>query len=508
MGADPASSAPSSTSVTDPRKVLVAIGVPLFFTVVNASAVAVILPEIGRDLSADAGSLAWLMSGFLLVYGVSIPFYGRLAERYGARKLFLLGLAVFALGSLLSAFAQSYGMLLTARLVQALGGAAIPSLGMTLVSRAYGPERRGTAFGIVAATLGGGAALGPLLGGALSGALGWQSIFGLSTLAAAAIPFGLRVLPADEEPAHGPLDALGGLLLSVVVVGALFAATEGPQSGWEAPLVLASVVGSALAAIGLVTRHRSARSPFIPRELVENPRFLALTGISFLAMASQLGPLIGLPLLLAAAHGLSIPQIGIVLLPGAIMTGVLGIVGGRMVDSLGTRIPTRIGAVLMLVAVLGLSVYSGGPVWAISASMALLGAGFALVNTPVAAAVSLAVRPQILSSALSINSMLLFIGGSVGATLLSSVAIARAGAPSALNPLHEGPGANFSDAFLFFPVLLLAVLALSFTLPKRTEPAKAATRPAADQALVSPAWVPNCTLPWTPECEDEPAAQN
>ena len=104
--------------------------------------------------------------------------------------------------------------------------------------------------------------------------------------------------------------------------------------------------------------------------------------------------------------------------------------------------------------------------------------------------------------------MLLFIGGVAGSTLLSSVAIARAGAPNAFNPLHEGPGANFSDAFFFFPVLLLAVLALSFALPKRAKPAAADTRPATGEALVPRTWVPNCTVPWAPESEGEPAAQN
>ena len=127
----PTSNSTGSTSVKDPRKVLIAVAVPLFFTVVNASAVAVILPEIGRDLSADAGQLTWLMSGFLLVYGIAIPFYGRLADRYGARKLFLLGLAIFALGSLLSAAAPNYSM-------PRLGIAAPPSAWMSRATSSIG----------------------------------------------------------------------------------------------------------------------------------------------------------------------------------------------------------------------------------------------------------------------------------------------------------------------------------------------------------------------------------
>ena len=111
----------------------------------------------------------------LLVYGLAIPLYGRLADRYGARPLFLLGVAVFSAGSLLSALAPTFSLLLAARIVQAIGGAAVPGLGMTLASRAYGPESRGAVLGVIAATIGLAGAIGPLLGGALSGV--WMAIY-------------------------------------------------------------------------------------------------------------------------------------------------------------------------------------------------------------------------------------------------------------------------------------------------------------------------------------------
>ena len=130
-----------------PRGVLLIVCFALFFGVLNASAVGVVLPDIADDLSVDTGQLSWLMTGFLLIYGVAIPFYGRLADRYGARPLFLLGVGVFSVGALLSALAPNFEFLLVARIIQATGGAAVPGLGMTLASRAYGPESRGTVLG-------------------------------------------------------------------------------------------------------------------------------------------------------------------------------------------------------------------------------------------------------------------------------------------------------------------------------------------------------------------------
>ena len=145
------------------KGVLLVVCVALFFAVFEASAISVILPDIADDLSVDTGQISWLMTGFLLIYGIAIPFYGRLADRYGARPLFLLGVGVFALGSLLSALAPNFSLLFVARIVQAVGGAAVPGLGMTLASRAYGPESRGTVLGVIAATIGLSGAIGPLL---------------------------------------------------------------------------------------------------------------------------------------------------------------------------------------------------------------------------------------------------------------------------------------------------------------------------------------------------------
>ena len=158
------------------KAILVVVCIVLFFAVLEASAVGVVLPEIAIGLSVDTAQIGWLMTSFLLVYGIAIPFYGRLADRYGAGRLFIFGVALFSAGSLLAGAAPDYPLLLVARIIQSVGGAAIPGLGMTLVSRAYGPESRGMVLGILAATIGVAAAAGPILGGLLSEFFGWRAI--------------------------------------------------------------------------------------------------------------------------------------------------------------------------------------------------------------------------------------------------------------------------------------------------------------------------------------------
>ena len=128
ISSGPNSGGGSTTAGRGAQGVLLVVCVALFFGVLNASAVAVVLPEIAQDLSIDPSQIGWLMTGFLLVYGIAIPIYGRLADLYGARPLFLIGVGIFSVGSLLSALAPNFESLLAARIVQAVGGAAVPGL--------------------------------------------------------------------------------------------------------------------------------------------------------------------------------------------------------------------------------------------------------------------------------------------------------------------------------------------------------------------------------------------
>ena len=305
--------------------------------------VAVVLPDIAEDLSVDTGQLSLLMTGFLLIYGIAIPFYGRLADRYGVRPLFLIGVGLFSVGSLLSALAPDFSFLLGARVVQAIGGAAVPGLGMTLASRAYGPESRGTVLGVIAATIGLSGAIGPLVGGALSESFGWQSIFVVAAAAALTIPIGLKILPKDEERSTGNLDLVGGAALGLLVGGVVLIPTEGARSGWLSPLVL---TGAAIAFIGFIVlsaRQLTARSPFIPREFLRNSRYVRLVWMSFSVMAANVSILIGLPILLSASQNLSPLEVGLTMLPGAISGSVFGVLAGRLTDRNGARLPTWVG---------------------------------------------------------------------------------------------------------------------------------------------------------------------
>ncbi|MGI9612156.1 MAG: MFS transporter [Acidimicrobiales bacterium] len=486
---------PSEADQRGHPAVLVVVCSALFFGVVNGSAVAVVLPEIGADLNIAAGDLSWVLSGFLLTYGVAIPFYGRLANRYGARRLFIIGVGLFAVGSALSAVATGLGTLLAARTVQAIGGAAVPGLGMTLASRAFPEQRRGMVLGIVSATMGLGAAAGPLGAGIISELADWRYLFGISALAAVNVPLGMRYLDRNETLTDEPLDLVGGALFGLGTAATLFFVTQGSQSGWTDPSAVASAAIAVLALVTFGVHQRHGTTPFIPASLLANRSYVLLTLLGFVITFANLAAQIGYPFLFNALHNMSTLDIGIALIPAALTTAIVGILAGQVVDRIGAAVPVRTGAAVMIAATIGLSSWVGTSPWTVAFIAMAFAAGFALVNTPLAAAVSLLVEPKDLASALSLNTMMFFIGGSFGATLFSSIVINTEATADAVNPLHSGDGAPFSNAFAALLIPIAIGLALSAVLPKKQE--------AAIPPEVEKAWTHDCQVPWAPELEPE-----
>lgn len=445
-----------------------------FFGVLNASAVNVVIPAMGETYDADAQSLGWVMSVFLLTYGVAIPIYGRLADRFGARSLFLFGLVLFGAGSLLCALSPTLPLLLAARVVQALGGAAFPGLGMTLASRAFPPERRGVALGAIAATMGVGSAVGPLIGGLIADALSWQFLFGISALAVLIFPLGRATFPRENVQADAPLDLAGGALLALGITGALFALGHGSAVGWSQPLVLLAIATTLLAFGGLAAHQSKTADPFLPRKLLRNPAYRRIVMMGFMTTGSNLAALIGFPLLLTRWGGLSAFEVGLVLVPGAIMTAVCGIVAGKLVDRFGARMPTFVGSAAMVFVMLGLSLFAGRSIIAVAVLAGILGGAYSLLNTPLAATITTLVEPRLLAAGLSINIMVFFVGGSFGTTLFVAVAQSQA-ATADFNPLYAGPAGAFSSAFLVFAAPMLLTALFSLTLPRRDSAATSAS---------------------------------
>ena len=454
------------------RRLLIGVLISaVFVSVLNSSMVNVVVPVIGRDYGVTEAQVGWVITGYLLTYAVGIPLYGRAADVFSIRSAFMVGLIAFAAGSLICAWAPSLGALVFGRIVQGAGGAAIPALASVSVTKVLPPGERGAALGLIVSSVGIGAAIGPILGGAVGALAGWHYLFvGTLILTAALIPAALYVLPGDSpEDARG-FDLPGGLLLGLAAGLFLFGITRGQVSGFGSAGSWGSFAGSALAAAGFGWRIRNAAEPFVSPDLFQNREYVAAVVVGYFCMLTNVSALVFVPLLVSEANGLSPGQAGLVLTPGAVALAIISPLAGRWSDRIGVRPLIFAGLVTMLLSVLTISTFGAGasPV-IVSLGMLGVGAGFALANSPNVNAAASSLGPDELGAGLGIFNGAFFLGGGTGPAVIGAFLAARKEAEAgALNPLYGLDTAAFSDAFLVLALTLLISLVAALGLRNTT----------------------------------------
>ena len=252
---------------------LVVVSLALFMVVLDNLIVTVALPAIRADLGATLESLEWTINAYTLAFAVVLMPGAALADRFGRRRLFLGGLALFTAASAAAALAPTAGALLAARTVQGVGGAIVAPLTLTLIAGTFPVEKRGAALGIWSAISGLGVALGPLVGGAVVEGISWHWIFWIN------VPIGLVVIPVAArllKESHGPaksLDLPGVGLAAAGLFGVVFGLVRGQGDGWGSPQIVAALAGGAAAAgrlrrLGAAGEEADAADGPVPLALV------------------------------------------------------------------------------------------------------------------------------------------------------------------------------------------------------------------------------------------------
>ncbi|QYJ14298.1 Riboflavin transporter RibZ [Rubrobacter xylanophilus DSM 9941] len=459
-----------SGSTKGHRLLLAVLTSAVFVSVLNSSMVNVVVPVIARDFHASEAQIGWVITGFLLSYAVAIPLYGRISDAFSLRKVFAVGLWVFAAGSFVCALAPDLPVLVLGRILQAAGGAAVPALGTVAVTRVLPPGERGEALGLIISSVGVGAAVGPIVGGTVEELASWHLLFyGSLLLSLLLIPGALRVLPDGAElKATRNFDLPGGILLGLSAGLFLFGITQGQTASFTAPSSWGSFLSSAFAATLFVRRINTASHPFVSPKLFANPPYVAAVAVGFFSMFANVSTLVTVPLLVTSVNGLSPGQAGLVLTPGAAALAALSPFTGRLSDRIGVKLPIRAGLSLMLASTLFLSTLgAGGSPILVAAGMLGVGTGFAFANPPTNNAAANALTPKQVGAGLGIFNGAFFLGGGTGPAIIGTLLAARNDSP-ALNPLYTLDAAPFSDAFLAISVALLLALCASMAL--RNEP--------------------------------------
>jgi EmrB/QacA subfamily drug resistance transporter len=401
----------------------------LFLGAMESTAVATATPTVIATLGGLA-IYSWVFSGYILAATIAMPLWGRLADLYGRRPVYLVGLGIFLVGSVLSGLATSMTGLIVCRTLQGLGGGALIPIGMTIIADLYGLEQRARMQGYFSATWGVASIIGPLIGGFLTDRLSWRWVFFVNVpfgLVAGAI-LGVALVGLDRPRREVRVDLRGAALLTVGLGGLLAALVEGGRAGRFG-------VGHGLlaaAALGLLAEfwrwERRAPEPLLPLRLFGNRMFRAAAISGFLAGMAMFGTISFIPLFIQGVLGGTATEAGSALTPFVLGWVTFSVVSARLLLRVGYRWPVVAGMVCLAVAFLLMSHMGLGTTRAVTArNMLLAGMGMGLIMVPLLIAVQNAVPRTDLGAATSATTFFRSIGGAVGVAVMGAVLSAELG---------------------------------------------------------------------------------
>jgi EmrB/QacA subfamily drug resistance transporter len=404
-----------------------------FITALDNLIVTTALPSIREDLGGGLEDLEWTVSAYTLTFAVLLMFGASLGDRFGRRRLFAIGLAIFTTASAAAALAPGMGELIAARAAQGVGSAIVTPLTLTLLSAAVPAERRGAALGVWGAASGIAVATGPLIGGTLTENLSWQWIFWVN------VPLGLALIPLALlrlNESHGPnptLDLVGTALASGGLFGIVFALVRGNADGWTSTPVLTGFFAGAALLVGFVLYELRAKHPMLPMRLFRHRSFSAINAASLLMLLGMFGSIFLLSQYLQTVGGYSPMQAGVRMLPWTAMPMIAGPLAGALSDRIGGAPVVTAGMTLNAVG-LGLWAITVEPHVAYThllPALIVCGIGLGMFFAPSANLVMSTVRPEEQGIASGANNAIREVGGAIGVASLAAVFAAQGGYGSA-----------------------------------------------------------------------------
>jgi len=432
---------------------LLTLGLGVFAGALDLGVLSPALPAFARAFGVGARETSWIFTLYLLANVASIPIMTKLADRNGRRPIYILCVAIFGAGSLLAIFAPNFGVFLTARAIQAIGAGGIFPVATAAIADRVPADRRGAALGLVAATWGLAAVIGPTVGGLATHFLSWHWIFAANVpLAIVVIVLARKNVPASAGNVRGPLDVAGILSLSLGLLALMVALTHITRP-------IAAVEGfCALVCLTIfVFVERTAKEPVI-RPWLFTDRQLAVTyGLELLIGALE-GSLFFVPAALVATQHLSYAAAGGIAALGAFMFVAVIPLAGRALDAFGSRVVLTVGSLLTAV---GLAIFAFGlnATWISIVAMVVAGTGFgALLGAPTRYIITSRVSSAERSAAVGLLSIFLIIGQILGGSLAGGIVGA-----------HALDVIGYRDAYIAFTIIAIATAIGTFALQSRAK---------------------------------------
>lgn len=424
---------------------LLAVCLGTFMLLVDVTIVNVALPSMAVALNSSFTFLQWVIDGYALALAALLMVAGAIADRHGRRGAYVVGLVVFAAASAVCGCAPNPVVLVAARLVQGVGGAAMFASATALLQSSYTGRDRGTAFGIWGAVSAASAAAGPILGGVLTESISWRAIFWVNLpVAVAAVALSLRALPADRPVRHpaGAVDVPGGIAFTVAVAGVVFALISGGEHGWTGARPLSALAVAVVALVAFLLIERRAARPLLDPRLWRSPSFAVLMVTALIMQAAAFGHLAYVSIWLQSLLGLSPIRAGLVVLPLSVASFAVSAGVGRLLHNTSPRLPVGLGMLLIGIGVLLMRLVGPGSGWtALLPGLVVLGAGVGL-GTPVLVSATMATVPA-RRAGMAAGAVNTFrqLGMAVGIAVLGTVYSARMADVVRANPAVPQPDA-------------------------------------------------------------------
>lgn len=457
--------------------VVAAASVPLFMATLDNLVMTNALPVLHADLGASVAELQWFVNAYTLAFASTILIAAALGDRFGRRTVFLIGIAVFGLGSVLAALSTDPTQLIIARAVQGFGGAGVMPLSLALISGQVAPERRPVAIGLWGGISGLGVAVGPLVGGAVMEGWNWQAIFWINVpVAILAIPLALFAL-SNDRGARGRIDVLGAALAGLGVLTLVHAIVRGNDDGWGSVGVIAEIAAGVVLVAAFLVRQARGRSPLMPLRLFRDRSFTLTNVVGFAFSFGTFGSIFLLIQYMQVVQGSTPLEAALQTTPWTIAPMFVAPLAGLLAGRVGTRALMVTGLLLQGVALGWIAVIMSVTLdyAALVAPFLMAGVGMGLVFAPSATALLATLGVIDHAKASGVNSTLREIGIALGTAVMTAVFL---GAGGELLPDRYVDAAR--PAVLVGAAVLIVAAVAALWLPAGRSPRAATTPPAAD----------------------------
>lgn len=404
-------------------KILAAMLFGMFIAILNQTLLNVALPKINTEFNISASTGQWLMTGFMLVNGILIPISAFLFNKYSYRKLFIVGLALFTIGSLICAISFNFPIMMGGRVLQAIGAGILMPLGSNVIVTIFPPEKRGVAMGTMGIAMILAPAIGPTLSGYIVQNYHWNIMFyGTFFIGLVAIVIGMFWFKLYQRTTNPKAD-IPGIIYSTIGFGALlYGFSEAGNKGWGSTEIVTMFIIGTIFIILFVIRELRMKAPMLNLEVLKYPTYTLTTVINMIVMMSLYGGMILLPLYLQNLRGFSALDSGLLMLPGALVMGALGPVAGKLLDTIGIKPLAIFGIGIMTYATWELSKLNmDTPYLHIMGIYVLRSFGMAFIMMPIMTAGMNALPGRLISHGNAFVNTMRQLAGSIGTAILVTV---------------------------------------------------------------------------------------